>query len=249
MKAKNKLNSIYGMCVTDIVHNEIKFNADGERVVEEHSIDDEIAKYYKSYNNFLMYQIGVFVTAYARKRLQEAIDIVSLDVVYCDTDSVKYLGDHDQDFKNINDKMIKYNKEHNIKHSIMVNDKLFMLGQFDSENQKGKTYAYDKFITLGAKKYAYEINGKIGVTVSGLDKKKGAAELSAGNGLLDFTNGKVFNDSGRTVAYFNTMPLHEININGCSIITGSNIAIVDTTYTLGITDTMLNIIDLEKEQK
>ena len=131
----------------------------------------------------------------------------------------------------------------------MVNDKLFMLGQFDSENQKGKAYAYDKFITLGAKKYAYEINGKIGVTVSGLDKKKGAAELSAGRGLLDFINGKVFNDSGRTVAYFNTMPIHEINVNGCSIITGSNIAIVDTTYTLGITDTMLNIIDLEKEQK
>ena len=249
MKAKNKLNSIYGMCVTDIVHNEIKFNAEGEWVIEEHSIDDEIAKYYKSYNNFLMYQIGVFVTAHARKRLQEAIDIVGLDVVYCDTDSVKYLGDHDDDFKSINDKMINYNKEHNIKHSIMVNDKLFMLGQFDSENQKGKTYAYDKFITLGAKKYAYEINGKIGVTVSGLDKKKGAAELSAGNGLLDFTNGKVFNDSGRTVAYFNTMPVHEINVNGCSIISGSNIAIVDTTYTLGITDTMLNIIDLEKEHK
>ena len=85
--------------------------------------------------------------------------------------------------------------------------------------------------------------------MSGLDKKKGAAELSAGNGLQDFTNGKIFNDSGRTVAYFNTMPVHQINVNGCSIITGSNIAIVDTTYTLGITDTMLNIIDLEKEQK
>lgn len=247
VKAKNKLNSIYGMCVTDIVHREINFQ-NGEWLINDSDIDNEISKYYKSYNNFLMYQIGVFVTAHARKRLQQAIDVVGMDVVYCDTDSVKYIGNHDNDFKQLNEQMIKYNQEHNIKHTIEVNNKVFMLGQFDSENQKGKTYCYDEFITLGAKKYAYKINGKIGVTVSGLEKRKGAEELERGNGLKDFKNGKVFIDSGRTVAYFNNMPIHKIKVKNVEIETASNIAIVDTTYTLGITDTMLDIIDLERNK-
>jgi hypothetical protein len=42
-----------------------------------------------------------------------------------------------------------------------------MLGVFDHDEH------YDEFITQGAKKYAYKIDGKIGITVAGVPKKRG----------------------------------------------------------------------------
>lgn len=41
-----------------------------------------------------------------------------------------------------------------------------MLGLFELDEH------YDKFITQGAKKYAYEIDGKIGITVAGVPKSR-----------------------------------------------------------------------------
>ena len=52
------------------------------------------------------------------------------------------------------------------------------LGVFDYEG------VYDGFITLGAKKYAYEKGGKCAVTVSGLSKKAPIQDLS------EFVKGK-----------------------------------------------------------
>ena len=237
-KSKNKLNSIFGMSVTDILHDEFVFN-DGEYDIVEKT---DIEKYYKSRNNFLSYQWGVFVTAYARRQLQIAIDNIcyrggAYDIIYCDTDSVKFAGDYDYVFDIINDNIRKYCKENNIIHSVRVNGKVYEMGVFDKEE------SYNQFITLGAKKYAYDINGKIGITVAGLNKKTGAEELTKKGGLQAFTIGEVFYNSGRTVAYYNVEPVHTITIDDCEIVTASNIAIVDTTYTLGITDTMLSILE------
>lgn len=241
MKSKNKLNSIFGMTVTSPVRPELSI-IDGVWIKEEDfDLDEKLEKYYRSYNNFLSYQWGVFVTAHARYRLQQGLNLVGNDVVYCDTDSIKYLNNHSKDFEYLNS---------------LISDTVtftnngvdYTMGVWDSENNE-KGYEYDEFKTLGAKKYAYLSNGKIGVSVSGLSKKLGAKELENGNGLKDFHNGKVFINSGRTVAYFNNEPIHTIRVNNDKIITGSNIAIVDTTYTLGITDTMLDIIDDETYEK
>lgn len=246
MYAKNKryLNSVYGMTVTDILHPVYEWS-DGEFIEQ---TTGDIESYYKSRNNFLSYQWGVFVTRYARKNLQKAIDRICqrggcYDLIYIDTDSVKYCGDYSYIFNDINNEIIQYCKENNIIHSVDVNGKTYLMGVFDSENQKDKNYRYDKFITMGAKKYAYEIRGKIGVTVSGLNKKDGAKELTKKGGLQFFRLGETFYNSGRTVAYYNNEPIHQITINGETITTRSNIAIVDTTYTLGITDTMLSILN------
>ena len=76
--------------------------------------------------------------------------------------------------------------------------------------------------------------------MSGLGKRDAAAELEAGEGLDDFRLGKVFTHSGRTVAQYNEhLGRHVIQVNGEDIISYSNIAIVPTTYTLGVTSTML----------
>ena len=165
------------------------------------------------------------------------MNIAGLDTIYCDTDSVKFIGNHDKEFEAYNERLNKECEEKGIRNYTEVNGKRFYMGIFDKE--KG----YDEFITLGAKKYAFLQNGKLGITVSGLSKKKGAEELEKKGGLRRFQRNEVFYNSGRTIAQYNSAEVHDITVNGCTFSTASNLAIVDTTYTLGITDTMLDIIE------
>lgn len=234
-KAKNKLNSIYGMCVTDIKHAVYEFDEDAGSFAE--TDVNSLDKYYSSRNNFLTYQVGIWVTAYARRNLQAAIDRIGLDVVYCDTDSVKYIGDHTDVFEELNDEIMKRCASEGVRITAEVNGKTYNVGLWDHDRQ------YDEFITLGRKKYAYTKNGRTGLTVSGLSKKDGRAELTEKGGLEAFRIGEVFERSGRTVAYYNNDPVQIINVDGVDILTGANIRIVDTTYTLGMTDTMLSILN------
>lgn len=239
MKSKNKLNSIYGMTVTNILNTEIEYH-DGEyteKKMTEEEMQEALDKYYKNHRSFLNYSWGVFVTAYARRELEDGLNIAGLDTIYCDTDSVKYIGNHDREFEEYNRILNNECEERGIKNYAEVNGKRFYMGIFDKE--KG----YDEFITLGAKKYAFLQNGKIGITVSGLSKKKGAEELEKKGGLRRFQRNEVFYNSGRTIAQYNSEKVHDITVDGCTFSTASNLAIVDTTYTLGISDTMLDIIE------
>jgi len=234
--------------VTDICQGEVEY-IDG---VWSKSMPDEesaIAAYAASKNSFLLYQWGVYITANARYELQCMIDACGYDFVYADTDSVKFVNKvHLKSFVDRNNYLISKKQKYR-NYSDRLNDDgtttRYILGVWDDDGH------YKKFKTLGAKKYAYiasEKNKKTGktedvlhVTVSGLSKSKGAAELARGNGLADFQIGKIFTDSGRTVSYFNESDVHTIKVvdyNGkeSEFTTSSNIAIVDTTYTLGISD-------------
>ena len=238
MKSKNKLNSIYGMTVTNILITEIEYH-DGEyteKKMSREEMEEALEKYYKNHRSFLNYSWGVFVTAYARRELEDGLNIAGLDAIYCDTDSVKFTGDYDKYFEEYNIRLNNECEEKGIKNYADVNGKRYYMGIFDKEN------GYDEFITLGAKKYAYSQNGHLGITVSGLSKKKGANELERKGGLRRFQKNEVFYDSGRTIAQYNSAEVHDITVDGCTFSTASNLAIVDTTYTLGITDTMLDII-------
>ena len=239
MKSKNKLNSIYGMTVTNILNTEIEYH-DGEyteKKMTEEEMKEALDKYYKNHRSFLNYSWGVFVTAYARRELEDGLNIAGLDTIYCDTDSVKFIGNHDREFEEYNERLNKECEEKGIRNYTEVNGKRYYMGIFDKE--KG----YEEFITLGAKKYAFLQNGKLGITVSGLSKKKGAEELERKGGLRRFQRNEVFYNSGRTIAQYNAAKVHDITVDGCKFSTASNLAIVDTTYTLGITDTMLDIIE------
>lgn len=238
MKSKNKLNSLYGMIVTDIIRQENLFKGQWEKG-ENSTLDD----YYSKRNNFLTYQWGLFVTAICRSNLQKAIDKIGLDCVYIDTDSVKYVGDHDEVFEQINHEMIAWCSENDIINSVKVGNQKYFLGLYDRE--KG----YDEFITLGAKKYAFKQNNKIGITVAGLNKISGAKELKEKGGLSKFKIGTEFINSGRKTVYYNDDKKHVITVQGCKIENASNIALVDTSYTLGMTDVMLSILyGLESEE-
>lgn len=237
MKSKNKLNSLYGMIVTDIIRQENLFNNQWEKG-ENSTLED----YYSKRNNFLTYQWGLFVTAICRTNLQKAIDKIGLDCIYIDTDSVKFVGIHDDVFEQLNQEMIDWCHKNDIINYVKVDDHKYFLGLYDKE--KG----YDEFITLGAKKYAFKQNNKIGITVAGLNKKSGAQELERKGGLSNFKIGSEFIESGRKTVYYNDDKKHSITVQGCKIENASNIALVDTTYTLGMTDVMLSILNgLESE--
>ena len=247
-KSKNKLNSVFGAMVTDICQGEVEY-IDGEWSKTMPDEKSAIAAYAASKNSFLLYQWGVYITVNARYELQCMIDACGYDFVYGDTDSVKFINKkHIESFEDRNNYLLSKKQKYR-NYSDRLNEDgsttRYTLGLWDDDGY------YKKFKTLGAKKYAYiapEKNKKTGkiedvlhVTVSGLSKEKGAAELARGNGLDDFKIGKIFTDSGRTVSYFNERDVHTIKVvdcygKECEFTTASNIAIVDTTYTLGISD-------------
>ena len=87
--SKGMLNSVYGMCVTDIVKDNAIYSDDDNWGFEKVDIDEEIQKYNDSKNRFLYYAWGIWVTAYARRNLWTGILAVGKDYIYSDTDSIK----------------------------------------------------------------------------------------------------------------------------------------------------------------
>lgn len=237
MKSKNRLNSLFGMMVSSIIHNNFDFTGT-EWTVEKDDPEKAIAKYYNGKNNFLSYQWGVYVTAHARADLQEGIDIAGVDIVYCDTDSVKFVGDKNREFETLNYRLIEEAKEADIPALCEHEGKTYYMGIWEDEG-KGKV-AYDDFKTLGAKKYAYDDDTGFHVTVSGMNKKKGAKSVGS---IDNFNIDTTYTEVGRTVSYYNEEKIHSITVNGETFTTASNIGIVDTTYTLGITHEYYQLLE------
>lgn len=151
MLAKNDFNSIYGMSVQKLVQQEYYID---ENFLWHKKDRKYVNKGKHMKRNFL---IGLFVTAYARRNLLRAIvKNCPYTFVYCDTDSIKYVGN--SHFMGTNGRLKKYRK----------NKALSKLGKFDREHD------YKEFITWGAKKYAYKLNKDNGIylTVAGLPKYK-----------------------------------------------------------------------------
>ena len=244
-KFKNKINASFGMMLTDICSPEIIYVPcppfiDGRlKYWKKGDIDIEsmLDRYYNSRNSFLSYQHGIWVTANARYRHQQGIDAVGEDIVYGDTDSVKYIEDHDKDFIQLNEEWLALCDSNDISPSVHVNGKTTTLGVWEKEKRAAK------FSFLGAKKYAYITEkGEFKITVAGLNKKKGAKYLETHGGLEAFTIGTEIPPkfSGRTTShYIDVGEPYEITINGETFITGSSIATVPTTYEFGVTEEYL----------
>lgn len=173
--SKGMLNSIYGMCVTDIVKDKAVY--DDEWGFEKVNIEEEIENYNNSRKRFLYYAWGIWVTAYARRNLWTGILAVVDDYIYSDTDSLK-LKNYDNHTKYINwfnsqiiekmENMCDYYKLDKSLLSPKTKDgKIKMMGVWDFEG------TYEKFKTLGAKRYLVLDRGKLKLTVAGLSKQNG----------------------------------------------------------------------------
>lgn len=234
-KNKELLNSIYGMSVQDVVKENILF-ADGQYLIDESRTREDIYNGRKK-SIFTQYSYGVWTTAHARASLQAGIDLCGDNLVYVDTDSCKYLGD--VDFSKYNADRIAECKQSGAYATDPKGIPHYM-GVYEDDGK------YKRFITLGAKKYAYEdAKGEVHITVSGVGKKSGAAELKANGGLEAFQPGFVFHDSGKTESVYNDEKRPYITrIDGHLITITRNVVIRDTTYTLSTTDDYTELLNV-----
>ena len=251
LQSKQYINSLYGMMVTNTIRDEVLYEDStwSTKQLTEEKAQELLTEYIHKKNTFLSWAWGVYVTAYARKNLWSMILMLDEDVVYCDTDSVKYVGEHEQEFSWYNEIIIKKLEKALEYHGIDTmrirprspDGVEHPLGIFDTE----KPYRF--FKTLGAKKYAYQFeeNGEIHITVSGVGKK-GAKALKS---LDDFKNGFVFDykHSGKNLLTYNDdqTPVEVIDYQGnvwiCRDKYGLNLS--PTTYKLGVDSDLQRYLD------
>ena len=193
-RIKGMYNSIYGMSVTNNIRDEVKYYDNDGTWEEVPLTNEEIIEKLKSEKkkSFLSFAYGVWVTAYARDNLLRRVIANDDYVVYCDTDSCKLVEGYD---KNV---FIDYNKSVEERINFVAKVLKLDVNKYAPSDIKGNVHMmglfekecnYEEFITQGAKKYAYKIDGNIHITVAGVPKK-GAAALKS---LDDFRDNFVFN--------------------------------------------------------
>ena len=225
-KSKNRLNGIFGMCYTDPVRQTILLNEDGTWDNEEVNIAEALEKYNNSRNSFLVYAWGVWCTCWARDLLEKIFDIAGRGAIYGDTDSCKCVGIDNKKVEALNEELKAYAEEREA--YVDVEGKRYYMGLFEKENEE----PIQEFLTLGAKKYVYTDEEGLHLTISGVSKQKGAEELGD---IHNFKPGFTFKDSAGSTLYYNDDVIREIEVDGVKIETASNIGMVDSTYTIGIT--------------
>lgn len=195
--SKGMLNSIYGMCVTDIVKDKAVYG--DEWGINKVNIDEEIENYNNSRKRFLYYAWGIWVTAYARRNLWTGILAVGDDYIYSDTDSLKVrnYNNHLGYINWFNDCIVSkmkamceyYSLDESLLSPKTKEGKTKMMGVWDYEG------TYKKFKTLGAKRYLLLDNDKLKLTVAGLSKQNGIKHmLEVSEGCIDSVF-DMFNDS------------------------------------------------------
>lgn len=244
-KSKNSLNSCFGCMVMRIDQSMIYYSdSDHEYYTDDKDLEETLAKFYKSRNNFLSYQHGLWITANARKRLRSMLWKVGGDVVYCDTDSIKFSGDHDNEFEDKNKILIEEALKHGA-YAETKSGKVKYMGVWENEVDNTDHGCYDEFKTLGSKKYVYSEtikgNKEITSTIAGVNKKTGSKYFTD-NGIDSFAIGTTLYNSGHLTAYYNDDNIHEIIVDHCKFLTASNVALVDNTYTIGVTGEYLDLL-------
>lgn len=185
-KSKNNLNSTYGMSVTDIVREVNDYDDDWcEPYMPD--LDESISHYNESYDRFLFYPWGIWVTAHARDSLFTGIKEFKDDYCYSDTDSIKgrNFSDHSLYFaeynKYVDDLVKKASDYHKIPYERFApftkKGKQKLIGVWDYEGE------YQYFKTCGAKRYLTYKDGILALTVAGLGKLNGLLYMCEETGI------------------------------------------------------------------
>lgn len=249
--SKTYINSLYGMEVTSLCQSDVELDANNEWHIKQLTLQDvkEKLQKLKHYNPrekryFLNFAWGCWVTAYSRRALWMCVIPNDEHIIYMDTDSC--FADKNIDFTWYNNyidgllkKACKYYKfdfertrpadPKGIKHP---------LGHFTPEETD------DRFITLGAKRYIEERDGKLYLTVAGINKD--AVELI--EDIEDFKDGFEFDKDAdcvkkRLCTYISCMP--DITYpDGYVSKYRYGINLRRTGYKLGISDEYAKLIEL-----
>lgn len=251
-KSKEYINALYGMCVTNIFKDEIIFNMENgwnsKRLTEE-DFKDKLQREIKKNKLHLNYAWGVWTTAYARQELWNLIAQIDDETVYCDTDSNKHIKSKkvDRIIKQRNKEWELKMKQAGLKRSdTHVKDpsgKLHILGTFERDEHSAK-----QFKTMGAKKYCSVYDDHLEITVSGVNKSKGAEILET---IDNFKEGFVFDYriNKMIMTYIDDQPTITVTDylgNTETVTQRYGINAMPTTYKLGIGinyDDLLNFIN------
>lgn len=241
MQSKEYINSLYGMCVTNTIRDEVEFANDWSvKPLTVDDAEDKLIKLTQKHRTFLNYAWGVWVTAFARQNLWTVMLQMPDDVVYCDTDSIKFVNKSNFKYfeaynKDIINKLEDAIEYHGLDKALInpIDSKGINrpLGVYDYEGE------YEKFVTLGAKKYADIKDGELEITVSGVNKN-GAVALQGD--IYKFKDGMTFNykNSGRLILSYNDnqpeMILTDYLGNMLHVKQSYGINMMPTTYTLGL---------------
>lgn len=275
MQSKQFLNSLFGVTVTDILMPDIGFKDNTWLEVTDLTdtqINEKLADIHKKwYKNDLAYQWGIWVTAYARRELLEAVLYVGDDECYHDTDSVKMLHywryfdyfkakDAEMDLKlktmceyhNIDFERTRPRKNNGKGAPVP-------LGHWDFEG------VYREAVFEGAKKYCYNLasapytcyNKKkkkwvhmhnIHITVAGVPKK---ACMQLQN-LSEFKDGLEFNRETcgkKLLIYLDGNNACVTLPDGYEVIDKYAVCMRNNGYTLGITDEYAAVIGVINDAK
>ena len=255
-RIKGMYNSIYGMSVTNNIRDDVIYD-DATGTWQEVPLDnDTIIEKLKSEKKkaFLSFAYGVWVTAYARDNLLRRVIANDDYVVYCDTDSCKLVDGYD---KNV---FVDYNKQVSDRINFVCKVLKLDVNKYAPSDIKGNKHMmglfekecnYEKFITQGAKKYAYVIDGKIHITVAGVPKS-GASALKT---LDDFRDDFIFSykDTNKNLVMYTEeqSPVEVIDYLGLKylITDRSGCCILPNTYKLSKSLDYSNLISDESSKR
>lgn len=193
--SKQYINSLFGMCVTALFQSDVLFSQEGSDQwqvddLEEATVNNGLDKLRVWFNTkyFLSYAVGCWVTAYARRRLWECIEVIDKDMIYTDTDSLFYIGDYD--FSWFNSEITRMLEEACEHHKLDIEltrpadpkGEIHPMGVLEPEDD------CDQFKTLGAKKYIEHRGDKLYLTVAGVNK----GAVKALDDIEDFRDGFIF---------------------------------------------------------
>lgn len=249
--AKALLNAIYGMFCMAIDKDVYTFDNIKGWYKDPCDLNKAINKYNKSKQRFSFYPWALFCTAYSRRNLWSGILEFGDDYIYSDTDSIKCINASDH-LNYIN----RYNTLVEQKLNAMCNYYGFDISRCKPKTVKGvekligvwdwetKGESYTAFKTLGAKRYMYEQDEDIHITIAGVGKKKGSEYLSSFDNFTDpfnlFSEGLTFPAyaTGKLTHYYIddeidfTMIDYLGNIKECNSLSG--VYLEPTEYNLSI---------------
>lgn len=255
MVSKNMLNSVYGMMVEKIVREPYFFSTDFEKGDKDYI--GQVVDYNEKRNRFLYYPWGVWVTAHARYRLYDAIAAVGDDYRYCDTDSVKFIGEHTEYFDRVNQEahalVTKLAARLNLPIDYVIpcdpKGNAKCLGVWEHE------YDAKRFKTIGAKRYLVEYpDGKLALTVAGTNKASTLEYMQQQALVTKQSPFDIFNENlvipaeyaKRTTAKFIDKPSNGFVTDYLDVRryyeSESGVYIKPTSYSFSITDEMLDAI-------
>ena len=241
---KQCLNGLYGDAVTRDFSTNIIFNGvDFESIPpteESYRTDYEKKqkrrdKLYKSVN------IGIWVTAYARQMLWNIIEQLDEQIVYFDTDCVKFLGNDRGILSGRN--MVTLAEHYKIakRLQIPVSDlspcdkfgKPYPIGVFTPEPKLAT--GFTDYKTLGAKKYALrDLPGDpVEITIAGVPKKNANLLQS----VDDLRDDLIFSPEqcGKNISFYCDDQPVGLMIDGWELTDHYGICLQPTGYTVGLT--------------